>query len=179
MTDIDPEIAAFAAVSKALQGLEPDVQARVVRWAAEKFGVTLAQTDRQPSGRSSTGSDSGGDAGGASANSFDDFVDLFDAVNPKNDVEKVLTGAYWIQVCKSEASWLSGPVNNQLKDTGHGVANVTDVLRRAQERKPALVRQMSKSGRSQQARKTYKLTTKGIEFINLRLQGETSADDNG
>ena len=95
----------------------------------------------------------------ASERSFEHFVDLFDAVDPKSDVDKALTGAYWLQVVSKQDSWQSLRVNNLLKDMGHGVANVTSALRTAQERKPALVRQVNKSGRSQQSWKTYKLTT--------------------
>ena len=60
-------------------------------------------------------------------------------------------------------------VNNLLKDMGHGVANVTSALRTAQERKPALVRQVHKSGRAQQSWKTYKLTTSGVSYIRRKL----------
>jgi hypothetical protein len=100
---------------------------------------------------------------------FDQFVDLFDAIDPKSDVDKALTAAYWLQVVSNQPSWQSLRVNNLLKDMGHGVGNVTSALRTAQERKPALVRQVHKSGRAAQSWKTYKLTTSGISHVRRKL----------
>jgi len=49
------------------------------------------------------------------------------------------------------------------------VGNVTSALRSAQERKPALVRQVHKSGRSAQSWKTYRLTTSGVSYMRRKL----------
>lgn len=38
----DPEIEAISAVATALADLEDEAPARVLRWAAERFGVTLS-----------------------------------------------------------------------------------------------------------------------------------------
>jgi len=96
-------------------------------------------------------------------------VDLFDNVNPKFEMEKALTAAYWFQEVWNHGSWQAQSLNNILKDVGHGIGNITDALDRAQRCKPALVRQMAKAGRSRQARKTYKLTTAGLQFIGGRI----------
>jgi hypothetical protein len=55
----DPELKAMGTVAGALEPLEPEVRARVVRWAAERFeiAVPLAEADR---GR---GEGEGGDGG--------------------------------------------------------------------------------------------------------------------
>jgi hypothetical protein len=99
------------------------------------------------------------------------------------DFDRVLVAAYWLQGCAKQASWGGLQVNNLLKDLGHGVRNVTTALNSAQKHKPALVRQMSKSGKSQQARKTYKLTTAGVTRVRkkLGLSGAipTALADNG
>ncbi len=52
---------------------------------------------------------------------------------------------------------------------GHGVGNITTALTNAQKHKPALVRQTSKSGKSRQARKTYKLTTAGVKYVREKV----------
>src|SRR5690348_12573011 len=160
----DPEIEAMSQVAAALDSLADDARARVLRWAADRYGAQIATVAMPNSGRSSVGARDGipeerpqrtAEARDATERSFDDFVDLFDAVDPKSDVDKALTGAYWLQVISKQDSWQSLRVNNLLKDMGHGVGNVTSALRTAQERKPALVRQVHKSGRSPQAWKTY------------------------
>lgn len=187
---VDPEIDAMSAVAKALGDLDSDeARARVLRWAGERYAVTIPSTFRGVADDSSVSPKApevdlreGGD-GGKVEPKFDDFVDLFDAVDPKSDVDKALTAAYWLQVISKQPSWQSFRVNNVLKDTGHGLTNVTATLRTAQGRKPALVRQMAKSGKSAQSWKTYKLTTSGVAVIRgkLGLSGAVPAvlADNG
>lgn len=159
MDNLDPEIKAMVSVSATLDGLDVDAQARVVRWAAEKYNVMpprrAAQIGDQPA-------DEDDDLGNTPR--FDAFVDLYDAVSPDTSVEKVLVGAYWLQVIQGETSWSSLQVNNLLKDTGNGVESINHRLETAQSQKPALVRQISKSGKSRQGRKSYKLTTAGINL---------------
>ena len=173
----DPEIEAMGQVAMALDSLADDARARVVRWAADRYG---AATDSTTSAKVVTWTPpTGASEDRASRNSaahdtrpeqtFEHFVDLFDAVDPKSDIDRALTGAYWLQVVLKQDSWQSLRVNNLLKDLGHGVANVTSSLRSAQDRKPALVRQVHKSGRSQQSWKTYKLTTSGVGYMRRKL----------
>ncbi|MCA1694400.1 MAG: hypothetical protein LC749_06575 [Actinobacteria bacterium] len=90
-------------------------------------------------------------------------------MNPTTDIDRALTGGYWFQVVKASPCFQAQQVNNVLKDVGHGVENIARALTNLQERSPALVRQLSKSGRTKQARKTYKLTTAGVAAIATRL----------
>lgn len=178
----DPEIEAMSQVVTALDngGLDDDARMRVLRWAADRYGLSItpkaaarmtaaaydAPTEERPARVSEVRE--------ASEPAFDQFVDFFDAVDPKTDVDKALTAAYWLQVISKQPSWQSLRVNNLLKDMGHGVGNVTSALRSAQQRKPALVRQVAKSGRAAQSWKTYKLTTTGVGHVR-RMMGLTQA----
>jgi hypothetical protein len=54
---------------------------------------------------------------------------------------------------------------------GSGLANVTSTLESLKAKKPALVMQVGKTGRSRQARKTYKLTSAGIREVSEMLAG--------
>jgi hypothetical protein len=174
----DPEIEAMGQLVAALERLEGDheMQRRVLRWAAARYDVTLSvpaspgpvqpdQNARVPDQQMSHATE----ARPTAEPVFEDFVDLFDAVDPRTDVDKALTGAYWLQVVTRHPSWQSLRVNNLLKETGHGVGNVTSALRSAQERKPALVRQVRKSGKAAQSWKTYKLTTSGVSHMRQKL----------
>ncbi|MDP9404029.1 MAG: hypothetical protein M3P85_12060 [Actinomycetota bacterium] len=172
----DPEVEAMSSVVQALADLPEDAQARVLEWAAKRYDIAISAPSRTTRG-GATGlggtpnggdeGDEGDDAGGSSA--FPHFADLFDALNPTTDMDRALTGAYWFQVVKGASSFQAQQVNNVLKDVGHGVENIARALANLQERSPALVRQLSKSGRTKQARKTYKLTTAGVASIATRL----------
>lgn len=166
MDDLDPELQAMSAISKALGKLEnEDSRIRVLRWVAEKYTPSVI---KQNGPINPPQLDSGETEDGIKSQ-FDDFVDLFDAVNPQTDIERVLTGAYWLQVIQNQASWNSYSVNKLLKDTGYGINSISHRFDEAQKKKPSLVRQVSKSGKSQQAKKTYKLTTAGVDFISSRV----------
>lgn len=169
MDNIDQEIKTMTTVAKALYELsDNESRGRVIRWIAEKFDVTLSssRTELQKTEEKVVEHED-----------YAEFVDLFDAVDPKTDIESALTGAYWYQIIKRNNSWQSYVINNMLKDTGHGISNITSSLDDAQSRKPSLVRQIAKSGKSKQSRKTYKLTTAGADFIAKRLKGGERASD--
>jgi hypothetical protein len=155
----------MVSVSAALDGLDVDAQARVLRWAAQKYNIASGTTMRAGDHLVDEGDDS--NAGGTSQ--FNAFVDLYDAVSPDTSVEKVLVGSYWLQVVQGGSSWSSLQVNNLLKDTGNGVESIHHRLETAQSQKPALVRQISKTGKSRQGRKTYKLTTAGINLVAAKM----------
>lgn len=81
--------------------------------------------------------------------------------------------AYWLQVCSGQEQFSSQSVNKELQDLGHVIQNVTQAFTQLKERKkPALAIQVKKSGKSQQARKLYKLTLAGIDMVNGLLQGQ-------
>lgn len=171
MENVDPEIQAMASIAATLTNLDTESQTRVLRWAAAKFGVSLAGSGSAPARSDSEAQEQ------VQPDSFTDFVDLFDAVNPTSNLEKALTGAYWLQVVQGASSWQSQQVNTLLKDTGNGIDHIVDALDSAQSKTPALVRQMAKSGKSRQARKTFKLTTSGVKFIAAKAGGAVNASD--
>jgi hypothetical protein len=171
--NVDDEIQAMGSIASALNGLEDDTtRVRVLRWAAERYG--LSAPNLYSSADMITSASEDGERARTKAPTvptdpvFDDFVDLFDAVDPKTEMDKVLTGAYWLQAVNAQPSWQSAKINNLLKDTGHGVANITQSLTKAQRKSPALIRQVAK-GKSAQSWKTYKLTTSGVAYIRNKL----------
>lgn len=173
MENVDPEIQAMASIAATLASLDAESQDRVLHWAAAKFGVP-----GKGIGTAAVHNDNDTKEQ-AQSDSFADFVDLFDEVNPDSNLEKALTGAYWLQVVQGASSWQSQQVNTLLKDTGNGIDNIVDAFSSAQSKTPALVRQMAKSGKSRQARKTYKLTTSGVKYIAAKIGGEVDASNTG
>lgn len=165
MSANDPEVEAISILSQTLAPLDPEIQRRVLQWANSRYGGTLS---RPSSPRNNVAKESNSDDAEGESAPFKDFIDLFDAVNPKTDLEKALTAAFWVQQGLHQPSWRSQQLNDFLKDAGHGVGNITVALDNAQARTPALVRQISKSGKSRQSRKTYKLTTAGLQYVGSR-----------
>ena len=166
MSNPDPEIDAMTAIATALEELDTETRARVLTWAWNRFAPedTTRETAHVGSSETKEVSHDGHE------HVFHHFADLFDAVEPTTAAERLLTGCYWLQVVQGNESFASRAVNDLLKDVGHGVhSNVAKTFSGMQKQSPALVRQLSKSGRSQQARKTYKLTIAGINAIRGRF----------
>jgi hypothetical protein len=168
-TSFEDEIEAMKAISQAFNKLDADARERVLSWIASRFGVrTLA--DRIP-GRTPTNGHQPAVAvepevkSPGSERTFEFPAELFDAVKPKTDTEKALVLAYWFQVCQGSASFTSRQVNDELKHIGHGVGNITRALEGLTETKPALVIQLEKSGKTQQAQKKFKVTHEGVKRV--------------
>lgn len=156
------ELGAMRAIDEALEGVPEDARGRVLRWACDKFGVDVSERGGPDSG-------DGDSEGTADAVSPNDMAELMDACQPRTGLDRVLIGSYWYQVVKGEAALTSQQVNTSLKHLGHGVANITDAFGSLINRKPALVMQVQKSGKSRQARKKYKLTNEGIKRVKEML----------
>ena len=154
----DPEIQAMSKVADALNGLEPEVVGRVIRWVAEKYNVSV---------RLSSGSIgvSAANVSPVDDSAFPDFATLFAAADPDSDVERALVAGFWLQEIKKNPSWDSQSANTELKNLGYPIGNITRALDNLMASVPRLAMQVEKSGNSKQARKKYKLTTEGIKKV--------------
>lgn len=188
----DPEIEAMASIANALAALDDEsARSRILRWAADKYGVPLT-----PSGTQSTatrqvqltgGADervddvedqlngSSATSGNSAANCktrFQHFAELFNAVNPRTEVEKAITAGFWVQECRGQATWQAYELNKELKNLGHYISHITTALAGGMETKPATVLQIKKAGTSRQGRKTYKLSTHGLNLVRSRIASQ-------
>lgn len=164
----DPEVEAMGALSGVLGILEEDARGRVLRWAAERYGASIglaatASVPRQAHGETMGAIDD--EVAPTNALAFSHFAELFDAAHPKSDVDKAIVAGYWFQVIQKQPSFQSLQLNTELKHLGHVINNITDAIASNQERKPARIIQLRKSGSSRQARKTFKLTSEGITYV--------------
>lgn len=157
----DQELSAMSTLRGALEPLSAEERERVLNWAADRFRVRLVKTGGAP-GTYETPSDDG-------SLTHDTFADAFDAFQPKTDAEKFLIAAYWEGSVKGEASFGSAVLNKMLRDLGHGSDHTAQNMQWLIDQKPARILQLSKSGKSQQARKTYKITREGIRVVLARL----------
>jgi hypothetical protein len=165
----------MAAISAALQGLEGPARERVLVWAAAKFEVGLAPSST-PSSRGMAGPALAALDHGSASEEFQEVGDLVHAAQPSNGPQRALVVAYWFQEVQGREGWSGSDINSTLKNMGTGLQNVTDTLNSLKAKRPALVMQTAKSGRSPQARKTYKLTTAGISQVREMIAKATSAE---
>jgi len=165
--DADLEITAMGAISVALSRLEADQQARVLRWAADRFAVR----DIKIGYVSTPVFDDTAVAGPPEATSraYNSIEELFESGVAKTNTQKALLAAYWFQVVQGGGTFQSFTLNAALKNMGQGIPNITDALGSAEAQKPALVMQTGKTGKARQARKTYKLTTAGVKAVEAML----------
>jgi len=154
-------------VVAALEPLGSDERGRVLRWAAERFSVTLPSSTN---GRSGTREDRA--LRGSAAEESEDAGEFYSQANPDKEPERALVIGYWVQEVRGDGEFDAQTVNTQLKHLGHGVSNITRALDDLKARKPQLVIQIQKSGKSQQARKRYKVTSAGKGEVQRMLAAE-------
>lgn len=163
----DKEITAMGAIAKALDAFgedEGETVKRILHWACARYGVDVI------AGLEHTRGDHSGSQGGEQQ--FEDVADMYGAVKPKTEAEKALVVGYWLTVEENKTEFTGQDVNKNLKNLGHGVANITDALSTLMSRKPSFVMQTAKSGSSRQARKKYKLTRAGLDEVRRMTQGD-------
>jgi hypothetical protein len=166
----DPEIEAMSAVATIVADLEDAARGRVLRWAAERFGVTMPTSGRRGGGQGGVEGISTDEIAGE-APSYEHFAELFAAASPKTNEDKALVAAYWVQIHDGQNGWQSRRLNTELKHLGHAIPNITDALTKNIQRKPQRIIQLKKSGNSRQANKTYKITNEGIVYVQGMLSG--------
>lgn len=171
------ELAAMKTAHDALHDLQPDAQERVLKWLSGALGVqayvilprdVAANTDIRATdtrGRKPTRVDEGTDAA-----TYTNFADLLGDSQAETDADRALVGGYWFQTIENAEDFSAQGVNDKLKDTGQAIGNITRAFDRLKATKPQLVRQLQKAGKTQQARKKFKLTTAGIEAVERMLR---------
>ncbi|MDB5491916.1 MAG: hypothetical protein JWO78_1765 [Micavibrio sp.] len=155
------EITAMSKIASALEALDSNSKKRVLTWACQAFGVQVsghkpASTDPVTNDNATSRIISG-----------DGVAEVFDKADPQTGAQKALVVAYWFQTHDGLDGFSSQAVNSELKNLGHGIANITAAFTDLLEDKLAL--QVQKSGKTQQARKVYKLTRKGILQVEAMI----------
>jgi hypothetical protein len=166
------EFDATRAMYAALQPLDEDARTRVVNHVAAMLGITAPkQTKREAPTEEDDIDDVAVAASAAEVKAFKTFADLFDAADPQTTAHRALVAGYWIQVCEGAETFDGQRANKELNHLGHKVPNITNAVDALKAQKPALVIQTKKAGTSQQARKTYKVTTAGVAAVKAMLNG--------
>ena len=136
---------------------------RVLNWAAARLGVALS--GRSIRGGGSTGSGvvrSSGKEDTVDLSFFESVADAFGRAHCKNEPEKVLVVASYLQEHDGKSELTGREINKELTHLGHGVSNITVAIGSLINRKPKLMIQTRKEGKTQQAQKKYKVTGEGV-----------------
>lgn len=155
----EPELKAMKTVYDALNELDEDAKRRVIDWVIGKFALGRS---KQKADRGAIGIQPVSGTGETSLASFSSVADLFAMTSPKNESDKVLVVASYLQEAKNLSELTGREVNKELTHLGHGVKNITAAINSLKNKKPALMIQTHKGGKSQQAQKKYKVTTEGL-----------------
>ena len=156
--DETQEFDAMRAVTETLQALDEGARARVLTWINQRF--THAAAYKAPETNATMDS-----------SQPQDFAELYGAADPRSEEEQALIAAYWKSKANGILDMDAQAINTLLKDLGYPVSNITRSLGRLQARRPTLVRQVQKAGRTKQARKKYRLTAEGARAVEEILRG--------
>lgn len=164
------ELEAMQLVHKALADISQEGRQRVVNYIVSLFKLDSVNADPDETPRSTENP-----SAAPTARRFESLADLYDAAAPATNAEKALVVGVWLQDNLGNDSFSSQTVNSELKHLGHGVANITAALEQLKDLKPAYIQQLRKSGASQQARKTYKVTLAGVRAVSTMIERANSA----
>jgi hypothetical protein len=173
--DIGAELEAMKQVGEALASLDEDARGRVLHWAGDRFGVatqTRAKPRHENGREEADDQDEGGEQQSRDAELPDSFAEFFSRLGVKTDPDRALAAAYWFKKQEGKDAFSGFDINAELTQLGHKVGNITKALGSLMQRKPQLILQKGKSGKSRQARKTYAISHAGEKEIERRLRGE-------
>jgi hypothetical protein len=172
--DIGAELEAMKQVGEALASLDEDARGRVLHWAGDRFGVAMhARVKGREEKVQEEREDDGGPAAQAQDTELpDSFAEFFSRLGVKTDPDRALAAAYWFKKQDGKDAFSGFDINAELTQLGHKVGNITKALGSLMQRKPQLILQKGKSGKSRQARKTYAISHAGEKEIERRLRGE-------
>jgi hypothetical protein len=162
------DLKALEAVLHALEGLDTDVQGRVLRWAAEKLELKPGVASKAPS---AVGRD-----GASTLETFETVGEAVAASGANTDANRALVVAAYLTKKSGNAELTSQYVNKELKHLGHGIGSINKAIDALKNRKPQLVVQTKRTGTAQQARKNFKVTAAGFEEVTRMLQGPSASD---
>ncbi|MBZ0148799.1 MAG: hypothetical protein K8F62_14845 [Pseudorhodoplanes sp.] len=172
--DAKKELQVMGEALKLLEKLAPESRRRVFSYLMSALGVVGAATTMAgPRGGGVGAPDRDRQLGNVTSNEkYSTFAELYDAARPSTGAQKALVGGYWFQICQGAADFVAADVNNELRNAVGPLSNVTVALGTLKAAKPSLVIQTAKSGKAQQARKTYKLTIAGIRAVEEMIARE-------
>ena len=157
----DDELGVMSVVYEELMKIDDEAKQRVLDWVAGKFSLRPSKNAIESTKMSAGES--------ISIESFSSVADAFTAASPEIDRDKALIVAAFLQRNQAKDEITGYEINNELRQLGHGLKNVTDAINQMMDRKPKLMMQVKKEGKTKQARKKYKVTIEGFKAVQHML----------
>ncbi len=162
----DEELEVMSAVYQEFMRIDDEAKQRVLGWIAGKFSLGSPITAIKGT---KTLADQGLGYETISIESFSSVADAFNAASPEIDRDKALVVAAFLHK-NSEKDEVTGyEINNELRQLGHGLNNITDAIDQMINKRPKLMMQVRKEGKTKQARKKYKVTAEGFKAVQQML----------
>lgn len=168
---LDAEFEAIKHIYLALESLDNDARSRVLKYIISRLNIPTETEIGYETSDAGDDQNAGLRHEQAEAPKFETFAELFDAANPGSNANMALVAGYWLQVCQGQGDFDGQSANAELKNLGHRIDNITVAMNSLKAQKPSLVIQLRKSGKTQQARKTYKVTPAGIKAVEEMING--------
>jgi len=172
--DFEPELKAMNDVYNALKSLEDEAKQRVIQWVVGKFALTSPANQLIGSQQEL---DNGGIPSDKDLSSFESVADLFANAKVKSEPDKVLVVGAYLQNRKGGSELTGREINKELHHLGHGVGNITVAISSLIKKKPQLMIQTRKEGKSKQAQKKYKVTTEGFSAANKMITARDNSSE--
>jgi hypothetical protein len=172
------DLKALESILKVLEPLNDEERSRVLRWTTEKLGIETQVSLNAALRKDLRGHDPVAAAFARHTGGFQSIGEFVAAASPRTDVDRVLCVALYLQDLSGDepGRTLTGKqINDELKNLGHGVKNITDCINSLKSRKPQLMIQ-TKKGKSKLAWKEYKVTQAGHDYV-FKLISNGSADE--
>jgi hypothetical protein len=170
----DPELNAMQAAFVAVKDLDDESKLRVINWMLGKF--SLIDKKINISNVNFNKEYKEGNLEGNNIHSklsdFAHVAELFAKAEPKTDIEKALVVGTYLQEVQGVSELTGRLINDELKHLGHGASNITTTISILISKKPNLMIQTRKEGKSQQAQKKYKVTTEGVKMVNEMINNK-------
>ena len=159
---LDPEIRIMNEIYESLRGLDAHAQRRIMGWVLEKLSMDLPWE---------MGEDTCWEvAGSGDTKSLPPVANLFARARPKNDAERVLVAAAYLQTTQPGEELTAREITMKLAVLGHGVRNITATINSLMNKRPQLMVQTCKKGTTKQAQKRYKVTPGGIAAVQIMMR---------
>ncbi len=165
------EIETFKTIYDALEPLEDEARSRVVKSVVTLLAINAPVLAGPEEGVADEAAEVAADEAAEIAPTYSTFAELHAAANPSTLADRALVAGYWLQVCQGNDTFTAQAANKELTHLGHKVANITTAFDTLKSAKPALILQIRKSGSSQQARKTLKVSQSGVKRVEEMIGG--------
>lgn len=170
------ELEILAEIDKLLSKLDKEAQNRTMLWLSEKHSVNIISEGILEKliygigALSHNGNSVINLLTPKTLEGFKSVAHLLDCINAKNSASKVLIVAVFLQEKMQLESLTGRDINKELKQLGIGISNITQAIGSLVDRRPPLVKILSKGGTSQQSRKKYLVMPEGVEAVRVAIE---------